>query len=295
MNQFLTERYPTGSNQIFMGVRRVPGIVRIALALVMVLALFSWDGAVRAAETLNEQLTAAAKAGDLNSVRILLDRGADVNGKDGLGWTPLLAAALGGHLKVGRLLLERGADASGRSGMQILAAAARSGDVEIVKQILVKGAKVNETLPGVDSPLMEALMGATDGGHLDVLKLLLDKGADVNWKGGGNRTALMNAAWSGNALAVRVLLDKKADVNAEDVEGRTALIGAARTGNLEVVRLLLAKGADVNAVFRGATFASRVPGFRTDSRTALNAALEYGHKEIADLLRAHGAKAYSDD
>jgi uncharacterized protein len=290
MNYSFAVKCLRASNLPPVNTSHVQRITSCIMAVAVVLALLPWVAIAGAPPPLNQQLMEAAKAGDLAQVKTLLDKGADVNAKDEQGRTPLLGAAFGGHLAVGMILLERGADARGRSGIMMLDAAARAGDIETVKLALSKGADVNETLPGAVSPLMEAARS----GNPDVLKLLLDKGADVNWRGGGNRTALMNAVWSGNAHAVRILLDKKANANAKDDEGRTALIGAARSGNMEVVRLLLAKGADVNAVFRGATFASRVPDLRTDSRTALNAALECGHKEIAELLRAHGAKEYEE-
>lgn len=54
-------------------------------------------------------LTLAAAHGHTDMVKALIDRGADVNAKDGTGWTPLHAAAYGGHPEIIRLLLERGA------------------------------------------------------------------------------------------------------------------------------------------------------------------------------------------
>jgi hypothetical protein len=60
--------------------------------------------------TLNDDLLEAAFRGDLGEVRRLLDKGADVNAKSGIGWTPLHAAAFCGHLDVVKFLVERGAD-----------------------------------------------------------------------------------------------------------------------------------------------------------------------------------------
>src|SRR5258706_553264 len=52
----------------------------------------------------------AASRNCVETVRLLLDRGADVNAKDHDGWTPLIKAASGGLTELARLLLERGAD-----------------------------------------------------------------------------------------------------------------------------------------------------------------------------------------
>jgi ankyrin repeat protein len=69
-------------------------------------------------------------------------------------------------------------------------------------------------------------MIAADKDHpsIEVVKDLLAKGADVNAKENiVGLTALMDAALHGNAEVVRALLAKGADVNAKTKNGRTAL------------------------------------------------------------------------
>lgn len=52
----------------------------------------------------------AAKNGYKNIVKILLDRGADINATDNYGWTALMSAAKNGYNKYVSILLEWGAD-----------------------------------------------------------------------------------------------------------------------------------------------------------------------------------------
>lgn len=84
-------------------------------------------------------------------VNSLLDLGADPNGKDRDGWTALLGAAHGGYPSAVRLLLDRGADVnakcdcpnSGYGGSTALMLAASKGDLESVEALLGKGADIN--------------------------------------------------------------------------------------------------------------------------------------------------------
>jgi hypothetical protein len=59
-----------------------------------------------------EDLPVAAFAGDVASVRLLLDNGADVNARSVCFGTPLTAASYCGNIQVMKLLLERGAAVS---------------------------------------------------------------------------------------------------------------------------------------------------------------------------------------
>jgi len=56
----------------------------------------------------------AIEDGDLIEIRALLNAGANVEGRDVLGWTPLIYAALQDQPQTIRLLLDHGADAEAR-------------------------------------------------------------------------------------------------------------------------------------------------------------------------------------
>jgi ankyrin repeat protein len=167
-----------------------------------------------------------------------------VNKKDKNGRTALSLAAGGGREAIVKLLLEKGADVNQKTceyGRAAPIRAAKEGHKVIVQLLLKKGADVNKSdYSGT------ALIGAVRGGHEAIVKLLLKKGADVNAKGTGGGTALITAAQEGYEAIVQLLLEKGADINMKCTAGGTALIWAVLVGHEAIVKLLLEKGAYIN-------------------------------------------------
>ena len=95
------------------------------------------------------------------------------------------------------------------------------------------------------------------------------------------RKLMDDALQHGTTTDLESLFDDGMDVNQDDFEGRTALMMSAAKGKKDAVEMLLKRGADVNRVY---WYQQRLP------RTALDAAIETGKKEIANILTAHGAK-----
>ena len=91
--------------------------------------------------------------------------------------------------------------------------------------------------------------------------------------------SIHEAAEAGNIEAVKQHLAAGTDVNAKAGVGWTPLHAAAHKGHKEVTALLIAKGADVNAKY----IVGDTPLDMANGKTA-------NGKEIADLLRKHGAK-----
>ena len=102
-------------------------------------------------------LQMVAVLGDLKAVRLMLDRGADVNAYDPLGRTPLMYAAVSDMvpLDVVKLLVERGADVnatnrhtkSGDAGLTVLEIAKQNGNTPIVEFLTKAGAKAGPETP----------------------------------------------------------------------------------------------------------------------------------------------------
>lgn len=193
-------------------------------------------------------LVIAAKDGNLSMAQGLLEKGVSPDVRDSDGVPALMWASEGGHIEIVRLLLDRGADVNAKrtkDGTTILMETAEEGHTDVVNLLLDRGAKVNvkRTKDGIT-----ALMEAADKCHADIVRLLLDNDAEVNAKTTDDgTTALMEAADEGCVDTVKLLLDKGAKINAQrTTDGTTALMEAAEAGRTEIVRLLLDKGADVN-------------------------------------------------
>ena len=142
--------------------------------------------------------TYGVQRSDLDTARLILKSGADVNlGSRCLG-TALLRAADCNHVDVVRLLLEFGAEVDRRdgSGRTPLIAACREGEEghdEVVRVLLDAGADVDAS----EETGRRALYNACSAGHTSTVQLLLERGADVSVRHGrdpfrpvlsGNRT-----------------------------------------------------------------------------------------------------------
>ncbi len=126
---------------------------------------------------LNEQLLKAAKKGDIEEVRLLLEKGADVNSRNMDGWTALMLAAWNGNTETVELLLDEGADVNSKSisGWTALMFAAANGCIKTAKFLIEKGAEVDEKYDNGET----ALLVAAWNGQIDIIKLLIEKGANV--------------------------------------------------------------------------------------------------------------------
>jgi ankyrin repeat protein len=175
-----------------------------------------------------------------------------------------------------RILIAAGADVHVRdqNDAPLLHLAVSDEGVPIMEMLLEAGLYVDSVNRYGTTPLM----WAAHGGNTRATVFLLSKGANVNWQNLSGITPLLDAARQGRARDAEVLLAHGANKDwAIPGDGMTALMLAAYRGDVDTVNVLLRAGVDVNAK-------------RFDGSTALTKALEECHTEIADLLRAAGAK-----
>ncbi|CAL1146806.1 unnamed protein product [Cladocopium goreaui] len=188
--------------------------------------MFAVGGALKASNLQNAQTDRTEQY--LQAVRVLLDKGAPVNGVTAYGLSALMLASTSGRVEMVELLLQREADV------------ALASDIGLT-----------------------ALVMASDKGHVTTVRLLLEKMADANSRHGNGKTPLMSAAAQAYTEVVSELLKHSADVNAQAENGYTALLYAVETqlkdglvcpieGSLEkpgledTLRILLDAAADVN-------------------------------------------------
>ena len=163
----------------------------------------------------------ASSRGSVDVARILVEGGADVSAQDTVGWTPLHRASSNGHVDVARILVEGGADVSAqaRDGWTPLHRASSEGHVDVVRILVEGGADVSAQDMDMWSPLHQASFK----GHLNVARMLMERNADVSALDGHWRTPLHWASSRGHEHVGQMLMERGSDMSAQDKDGRTPL------------------------------------------------------------------------
>ena len=232
----------------------------------------------------------AAREGNQEMARILLDANADINLASANGSPPLVVAITNNHIGLAIAFLERGANPNLADKFwkrTPLYAAIEMRNLDFTR----------ESPP----PLADAVE------PMELIRVLLAKGADpnarvnttpvrgfmqgsANWVNFDGQTAFIRAALAGDVTLMRLLLERGADPNIKTNEGSTALMAAAGVNfvvsqtfthsneeYLEAARLCLEKGNDVNAV-------------NNQGITAMHGATNRGFDEMVKLLAAAGSR-----
>ncbi|MDD5065127.1 MAG: ankyrin repeat domain-containing protein [Phycisphaerae bacterium] len=270
-----------------------------AVCVFIVLLVFAGTGTpvmLQAAEStdVNSASFAMHKAvyeGNLEEVKALIAKGADVNAKwpKDINGAPLHFAAIKGdenilmwfggevrdkikkadhpglYKEIVSLLLAKGADVNAKmsGGWTPLHFAVKLDDLDIVEMLIVKGADVDAKNSSGITPLLFAI----GDNHEDMKNLLLTKGAKVD---------IVSASAMGDTERVKVFLEEDPNMINAAQGNFMPLHIAALNGQTETVKFLLEKGADVNG------------GYPTKPTPLYWAALK-GHLDIAELLINKGA------
>ena len=236
-------------------------------------------------------LVFAAREGDIESARLLLDAGAQINQVTEYGWTPLLTAVNNRNYQLAKFLLEKGADPN---------IANKGGWTPLYL------ATDNRNIEGGDYPVPKA-----DLDHLEIIALLLEKGANPNarikdntltrtiftmqWFFEDGATAFVRASQSSDTALMKLLLKHGADPKIATNLGDNALTACAGIGwvegvtyersqkeNYEAMKMLLDLGLDPNYS-------------NNEGRTPLMGAAMKGRSDVIQLLVDRGAKLDAHD
>ncbi len=245
----------------------------------------------------------ALHRGDRDVVsQLIADHGALVlNARDALSQTPVHVAAARGDLELLRLLVQRGAEFDPHTILapSPLESATERGHARAAG-LLQRLVKFHEAVTANDIAGIEGLLGDADdalllansiasagrypihtaaaSGSLPVLNALIAAGCDLNAVDPDGATALYLAAKNGRVDAVERLLGIAGiDVMHGDKKGSTAMHAAARKGNVDVLRLLVS------------TDDSRLHVTDDQRNTPLHVAAEQGHIKAIEFLLGHGA------
>ncbi|CAG9820587.1 unnamed protein product [Phaedon cochleariae] len=221
-------------------------------------------------DDLNTPLTLAAKNNQLDVIKYLHSKGADINHENKKKFTALVYAASDGYEELTKELLELGADVDHRDGYGF-------------------------------TPLIRA----AGWGYTRICEILLGYHANINTISNRGQTALTRSIRAGAVETVKLLLENHADpnyVNAYEIDKCfTPLTSASHLKNVEIMELLIEYGAEVNypkpsyslplsicikhGFTRGVEVLLAAGVHVADS--ALRSAQQYGRHDIIELLESH--------
>lgn len=226
----------------------------------------------------------AAREDDMESARLLVGAGADLNATGGDGKDALSLAAFSGSYDIASFLVDNHAKVNQADAQRFTPLfwtvdrrnmetapnfpwMVTTDPLPLIKKLLDAGTNPNSLIDNTPRARMRegaprivfatALMRAAFAGDIELVKLLLAHGADPHIMSSDRETSLMAACGTGfingyhrqrtpaeRLEVVQLLVGLGEDVNAADSYGITPLMVAANLGDAAVVQYLLDRGAD---------------------------------------------------
>lgn len=206
---------------------------------------------------------------DLNTVKMLVNLGANINKTNNQEMTPFHIAAYLGDMDIVSFFVENGADVK-QHGSTAIFYATCTGSRSVVKYLLNNGAVIT------NPHATKALLGAACGGYLDIVRMLIENGkVDINCMTPQLKTPLFQAVNNNRLQTAQYLIKNGASLH---IEGGCILHVAIEKKNLEMIELLLSHRADLLSVRMGKY-----------QESALDIAVQGNQLPIVAQLVKHGA------
>lgn len=222
-------------------------------------------------------------------IRGMISIGVDIN-RSGDGWSPpLLTAARYGNLDSLKLLLENNVDVGAKSVASATALhiamyrgpEQRDETYEIIRRLIEAGADFNAADSNLRTPLHSAMYWGLESEE-EVIYCLIHEGANIDLTDNNKETVLHVAVRRGLLTTVKLLLQGGADTEVGENQGETPLFYAIRYAHESMVELLLDHDANIEAQKRGGC-------------TPLHHAVKYKQIEIVGILLKRGAIVTAED
>lgn len=217
----------------------------------------------------------ASSKGNIEVVKLLMQRNVNFRATDRTGFTPLMAAIMNGQTLTAKYLISQDAnifhlDNEGRSVLYI---ACEKGHTKIVNMLIEKDKKNMEKCDWHErSPIYIACAEGRSG----VVEKLIQEGANKNKCDEEEKSPIYVACEKGHDKTVEVLIKYKANIEKSDIHQNLPLHVACKGGDLKIVKLLQHYKDCSRHVNKW-------------NETALDVALKQGHDEIIQFFTAHAS------